>query len=167
MINQINPLLKAPIEVAFNMDSFNGRTVNGRQWMGRNGPFMWNKFPKPLRDYFELEQTRRADGSVGYTANGTKVHLVFKSWALGRILNTASLTEMFGDTSGNLNENAMFSVWKLLTGMEFREFDLNTAHKEMLRNRIDRLETELIDRGVMRQFTKVYQPKLAPVVGGR
>lgn len=164
LLNQINPLLKAPLEVAFNMDTFNGRTVNGRQWMGRNGPFMDKFFPKPLKEFLELDKVTRGDGTIGYTANGTKTHLIFKTWAVSRIMNTVSTADLFRDpNTGNVNEDKMFAFWKIMTGMEFREYDFTTYQREVLRNRIDRLESELVDRGVMRQFTKVYQPVTSPL----
>jgi len=145
-VSLLNPLLKAPLELAFDQDAFAGRKIHGVQEMRKMGPIL-EKMPLPMRKYFEVETYLDKDNEKRYLANGTKVYIVFKSWALSRFMGTAAeIGTMFKE------DEDVLKWWKLMTGLHLREYDLDEAQKKLFRARYNRLEDEMIKRGLMRQW---------------
>ena len=150
-IGLLNPLLKAPMEFAMGMESFTGRPIHGAQQMHKLGPLL-DRFPKQMKDYFELQKYEDSQGRTRYVANGTKVYLVFKSWALSRMMGTAAEFAKMTDQDDQVSDMML----KFMTGMSFREFDLTEAQKKMLTTRYYRLEDKLVKKGVRLKFETTY-----------
>ena len=148
-MSNLSPLIKGWLEIGMDRELFTNRPIKGQQWMGQWGPVL-EKIDKVTGGYFEVEKIPFADGRYGYRANGTKVYLAFKSWALSRALGTAADFNAIldGDREGAVG------LWKLLSGISLREYDLSDEQEAMLRNRFERLERRLLEKGYLRKVEK-------------
>jgi len=144
-LGMLNPLLKAPLEMAFNKDAFTGRPIFGKIADRRVG-LLVEKFPKPMRDYFELEKYLDKQGNERFLLNGTKWYLTMKWWALSRVMSTTAAQMQ------HYTDEESLDWWKLMTGLQIREFDLTEAQKNKLRAQYERLEVEMIKRGLYKKY---------------
>jgi hypothetical protein len=135
-LSMFNPLVKVPLELALDMDTFSGRSIRGRQWIGRMGPTLDRTLPKWMKDYLQLEKNERGQ----YKANGTKMYL---------------LTKATRGKDGLDPHDAL----KLLTGMHIRDFDLDEAQRNRLQNHIQRLRELLLDEGIASKRAITTTPK--------
>jgi hypothetical protein len=115
--------------------------------------------PKVARDWLEFEESvDQESGEARYDINGTKAHLLFKSWALSRMFSTAESFNRLLEAEGMGS-----AVLDLVTGLEFREFDMTEKQRSHLRARIKRLENELKRKGKVRSFERTFVPKGTPL----
>jgi hypothetical protein len=52
----------------------------------------------------------------------------------------------------HFTDEGVLDWWKLMTGLQIREFDLTEAQKNLMRASYERLEDQMIDRGLYRKF---------------
>lgn len=155
-VAMFNPLIKTPLEIAFNMDSFSGRPIKGSQWIGQMGPALDRSLPQWAKDYFELRKIDLPNGQSAYRANGLKIYLTFKSMFVGRLINTGVTVESLAHDFGKSGKPNYAAVLKLLSGLQLREYSFDQAEKAEIANKVDRLEALMLDKGLASEFSKVF-----------
>lgn len=157
-INSMNPMLTMLVEHATGRDLWTGRSIAERQHLRTFGE-MLRAMPGPggsaFRGWLEFrEDPEGPEGEKRYSINGTKAHFFIKSFAFSRIFST---TEGFARLAADTGKAG--AMLDFLTGLEFKEFDMNEAQRAHTRARLKRLEQELLRRGVVRQFERTFVPK--------
>ncbi len=151
-ISFLNPLIKAPLEIGMNLESFSGRSIKGEKWIGTMGPVMDRLLPAPITDWFQLEK----HGNGKYTANGLKMYLIFKAMPISRFASTGA----FVDDLISRNDAEEMAGWiRFWSGVQFRDIKLSEAQEVMLKNNVERLEDKLLAAGLARDFTVTHVPK--------
>jgi hypothetical protein len=69
------PILKAPLEHMLNLDTFTGRPIRGRQWLGNIATEIEQGWPKWAQDYIQFEKVADSTGRESYYANGLRMWL--------------------------------------------------------------------------------------------
>lgn len=166
-INTINPLMKMPMELALDIDTFDGKNIRGRKWLGQLGPALEGNLPKWAKEWLEIESVTLQSGEVAYKANGLKMYLLMKGLFLGRFISTgATVDQMVRELGNGDTKKGSLAAMRFLTGMTLREMDLSDRDAAVLQNRIRRLEDILIESGAMVEFKKRYIPKEVSSRGG-
>jgi hypothetical protein len=141
LISIINPLIKAPLELAFDREAFTGRQISGPQFQGKMGQAILD-LDRLMGGHLEAEEVELADGTTGVKANGTKVYLFTKTFALSRYLSEyAKWLRLIDD-----KERAQ-ALWLIGTGFDFVEYDLDEQAITTFQNRYRRLEEKMIEEG--------------------
>lgn len=158
--SMFTPLLKAPLELALNLDTFTMQPIKGRAWLGQMGPMIERSWPKQMREWVELDKIETADGRTLYKANGLKMYFLTKNLLIGRILNegTRSIYSAKSFMDGDEREGAMALI-KALSGMRFTEMELTEAQKAKLTREIRALEQFLLEEGSVAEFSRTFRPK--------
>lgn len=145
-ISIINPLIKAPLELAFDKEAFTGRQISGRQFQGTMGNVI-KTLDKATGGFFETEEVELADGTMGVKANGFKVYLWTKTWALGRFLSEAKkFDQMIG------NREWAEGLLQIGTGFDIEEYSLEEQAINRFRNNYRRLNDKMVKEGWLNKF---------------
>jgi len=167
MIGMVHPLLKMPFELAYGMDSFTGQSIRGRAWLGRTGPAMNRNLPPQFKEWLQLKEVTNERGDKMYTANGTRLYLLFKGMFLGRMVSeSARLDDMVRDFGSGDTRSGAQNLLRLISGLQMRDFTLSEAQHARLLTRVRRLERLLLESGDAAEFNKVYIPQQRKVGNG-
>lgn len=144
-VGELAPPLKYPIEVGTGQNLFTGEPIEKSNTVY---PFI-NSVPG-LRDWLNVTEHKKKDGTVSYTGDAYKLH--FLNTALGRFYTTA----------GKLTDNNTSGAVKFLYGLIGAKAKNVDIQKEQFYRQQDvqnRLEQQLQSRGLLKQFQRAYIPK--------
>ena len=150
IFSTLNPLVKAPMERAVNLDFFRNRELKSVVEAGEYG-----KAPQFLKDWLEVVEVEKKnkDGSTRktYTANPYKLHLL-------RNLPTTRGFNYLGQVFSE--ETTTEYKWlNAITGFKPRPIDIETVNYFRERDKQRELEDLLIRAGVLKRFERTYEPK--------
>lgn len=158
-ISQMNPLLKAPIEIGIGKDSFRQRDLkdvyDAREY--KNAP----QIVKDILDIREIEKDvlkEQPDGKLKKVGTRTEYRADPKRLLIARSLFTSRgatyLDQIFGD---DLKGGA--KALKLTTGIKPQQVDLELQKGLKERDRKRALEDILLQTGEVAQFRRLFEPK--------
>ena len=150
IFSNLNPLIKAPIERAVDMDFFRNRDLKEVVEAGD-----YAKAPEIVKDWLEVREVEKKnkDGStrITYTADPYKLHLL-RQLPSSRGINY--LGQIFSD------EASTGTKWlNAITGFKPRPIDIETVNYFRDREKQRELEDLLIRAGVLKRFETTYKPK--------
>lgn len=158
MIGMFSPILKAPVELGTGRRMFDGKPLDraGAQMLGRG--IEWLNPPKAVKNWLGYAKEYDAAGRPKYSIDGEKSYILFQSWALSRVLSTSE--RQFNQFASDPNWASVFL--DLLTGLRYREFNMDEQQTRRYEERIRQLEQSLVERGAMKKFERTFTPKRAP-----
>ena len=150
IFSNLNPLVKAPLERAVDLDFFRNRDLKEVVEAGD-----YAKAPEIVKDWLEVREVEKKnkDGSsrTTYTANPYKLHLL-RQLPSSRGINY--LGQIFSE------EASTGTKWlNAITGFKPRPIDIETVNFFRDRDRQRELEDLLIQAGVLKRFETTYKPK--------
>lgn len=149
-LSSITPALKIATELGFRRELWTGKSLDERADLGAFGQIV-KALPEPMKEWLEFQEMN-AYGEPGYSMNGLKAYLFFKSYFLSRMFSTGVKFE---------TDSMKSFLVDFFTNVELKEFELSEAQERALRNRVREMEAELVKRGVL-QKGRPYLPKKSP-----
>jgi hypothetical protein len=140
---QVAPHIRSLVEVTTQTSLFTGRGLSSR--VDGIAPAI-KALPKSMRDYLEFNEVVNRNGETEFHANPTKTYLLFQSWFAARVFTSANRFARTPDLAS--------AAIDMLTGLRFKEFDMNEAEERRLRNNIRNLNRILVNRGEKREYIK-------------
>jgi hypothetical protein len=158
--NMFSPLLKAPLEIGLNLDTFSMQPISGRRWLGQTGPLIEKGWPEWAKNFVQLESIETADGRKLYKANGARMYALQKNLFVGRMSNEMTNVLSFAaDIADGDVQNGSAQLMRLLTGMRLDDISFAEGQRDRLRANVRRLEQFLVEQGGASEFTRVFRPK--------
>jgi hypothetical protein len=159
-ISMLTPFIKTPLEVGVGHEFFTGGATRGvGEIRPALGASLNRDLPKKMKEYFELENVGTAE-KPKWVGNRLKIHLVFKGGLISRFVSQRVMWNKFkGELERDEDGALLRGVMKMMVGLDLRAYDLDGKQKRMLWNRARELEQLLIDKGLMREFTRRFIPK--------
>ena len=155
IMGMVNPLVKAPIEVATGTNLFLGRPLGRKQSesVGRAIESMGNP-AAPLRKWLMYAKRYDDAGRPRYSFDGERFYLLFQSWMFSRVVSTTDrqFREYMDDSA------IAGGMLDMLTGLRMKDMNLAEEQVRKLRERKGQLERSLVRRGVGYEFQKQVIP---------
>lgn len=146
----LNPLIKVPLERAFNKDFFRDRPLNEVVEASE-----YQNAPQFIKDFLSAREVKRIDKEGNEV---TKVKVDPYALQLLRSLPTTRgatyLNSIFSEDTSNLSK-----LLSAVTGIKPRPVDLETIEYFRERDKKRALEDLLVRFGVLKRFEKTYEPK--------
>lgn len=157
-ISQMNPLLKAPIEIGIGKDSFRQRDLKDVYTANE-----YKLAPQVIKDLLEIKEVKKpvykekngkpvvVGEKIAYVADPVKL-LIARSLFTSR--GVSYLDQVFGgDMKG------LVKALKVTTGIKPQQVDIESQKYFSEKDKQRALEDLLTRYGVVKQFTKTYVPK--------
>lgn len=162
-IGMLTPLIKNPVEFFYGKDTFGQPTRGHGRIPSRLGAAMERRYPEIMKKWLRFEK-QTINGRDQYFADRTMLYMLNKSLFMSRMSSEGlKYDEMFAEFGEGNAEKGMVVLTKLLTGLSYREFDLDEAQRRTVYNNTSRLQKILDEKGLMRQFTtRYYSPQAKP-----
>jgi hypothetical protein len=148
----LNPVIKVPLERAFNKDFFRDRPLNEVIEATE-----YQKAPKWVKDFLEVKEVTTKDKygkpKTKYNANPLRLQLLRN---LPSARGATYLNAIFSDSSDTSK------ILSATTGIKPRPIDLETVQYFRERDQQRALEDLLIQAGVLKRFENTYVPANTP-----
>lgn len=155
----LSPAIRSPIEMMTGQSLFSGQKLK-RQHHNPMGYAIDNlPVPKATKDWLGYRKDYTDGGRPVYSFDSKRLNILLTATFMGRFSSTARRLQIEAegaDTGGAAVSNMALTF---LTGLRYREFNLDTEEGVDLRRRIRQLEEKLVDRGVMMDYQHRYIPK--------
>jgi hypothetical protein len=158
IIGMVTPLIKTPLEMMTGRDFFTGGDMKRAYGPTLGRLLDSNHTPKALKDWMGFKKRIDPAGRPEYTFDGMKYALVVKSWMFSRVMSTSDrqFREYLQD------DRLGAAMLDFMTGLRVKEINMDEQQRRVLDRRIRQLEQSLVRRGVMREFTRPFEPKDNP-----
>ena len=146
LASRLSPLLKYPIEKMTNKNLYFDRPLDEVT----NAPQILGKAPAPIKKWFGYSETKKKSGGVTRKLDPYKWHFITN--LLGRGIFTVD----------KLSDPEVLPIIKALyftTGIKGKAVDIESEEYWRTMERQQQLEKYLEGKGLMKKFTKYYQPK--------
>jgi hypothetical protein len=156
-VGSLGPIFKAPLEIAFQKDSFTG-TDSPRVRMEALGRFLdKSEAPQSLKNWLGYKKsTDQYTGKPRYDVDRFNLGVVFlRSWMFSRVISTTD--RQFVQYAKDPSVAAR--MLDTLTGLRLEEINLDEEQRRRLNERINQLERSRVRRGRGRTFSREFTPK--------
>jgi hypothetical protein len=155
-VNMVTPLIKNPIEFFYGKDTFGQETRGYGRLPSRFGAAAYRNYPKWAKDWLGIKREER-NGRFEYFGDRSKIYMLNKAMFMGRWTSEGvridEMAELFGE--GDI-QAGLGVLTKLLTGLSYKEFDMDEAQRRATYNNSKRLRERMVEEGLMREFTTQY-----------
>lgn len=156
-VGQLSPFIKPLFEIPAGKNLFTGREFT-RQESATAGRVIEHIAPQVVKDFLGYEKKVDAAGRPTYTFDGQKFYILVQSWVLSRLVSTSD-RQFRSIAESPQSARVLLDV---LTGLRYKEMDLDAEQKRMIDERFrylqKRLAQEPESEGGTRRFERYYAP---------
>ena len=154
----LHPFLKTTIEVMAQRDMFTDRPLSRTTRAGVG--ILAETLPKPMRDYLGYKKEFDKAGRPVYSFHAVRLKVLLDSWVFSRASSQLDRSFRQYVDKGGVRASALAS--DMLLGIKPTETNLDEQTRRTLQLRIRQVQSRLVDAGILREFSKVYEPKPDP-----